>query len=115
MAVICEVPIVDECVSFDKCLSYDECVSFDECVSYDEWLSFDSCVSYDEWLPYDECLSFAERLSFVECLLLVECLTLVLFPFSYRALFAKEPYKRDDILQKRPIIIRSILVPIICL
>jgi len=25
-------------------------------------------------------------------------------------LFAKEPYKRDDILQKRPIILRSLLI-----
>ena len=27
-----------------------------------------------------------------------------------RVSFAKEPYKRDDILQKRPIILRSLLI-----
>jgi len=36
-------------------------------------------------------------------LLLVGSLKLLVF-------FAKEPYKRDDILQKRPIILRNLLI-----
>jgi len=29
---------------------------------------------------------------------------------KFKVSFAKEPYKRDDVLQKRPIILRSLLV-----
>jgi len=31
---------------------------------------------------------------------------------SHRSLFAKEPYKKDLILQKRPVIVRSLLIGI---
>jgi len=30
--------------------------------------------------------------------------------FKLQVSFAKEPYERDDILQKRPIILRSLLI-----
>jgi len=33
-----------------------------------------------------------------------------LAPSNYGSLFAKEPNKRDDILQKRPIVLRSLLI-----
>jgi len=30
--------------------------------------------------------------------------------FKLKVCFAKEPYQRDDILQKRPVILRSLLI-----
>jgi len=30
--------------------------------------------------------------------------------FNFYVFFAKEPYKRDDVLQKRPVILRSLLI-----
>jgi len=48
-------------------------------------------------------ITWKARLIHMEWLRLVGSLKVKVF-------FAKEPYKRDDILQKRPIILRSLLI-----
>ena len=75
-------------------------VSLCECLSWCHTHEFVSCFSY---LCMSLFLCVHEPLRHMGCLRLVDSLKL-------QVSFGKEPYKRDDILQKRPTILRSLLI-----
>ena len=80
--------------------------------SWHMWMSHDTCewVMKHMWMSHDTCEWVMTHVNPAILASVISQVTEDIRLTQSQVSFAKEPYKRDNILQKRPIILRSLLI-----